>query len=85
MTVQQQVCARISNMTDEGVAFIEQVINNINPIFFVGKKSTKSDSEAMDVSKRIGIGKGIIEDPADFDKWDDEIADLFEGAVKLII
>lgn len=28
MTVQQQVCARIINMSDEGAAFIEQVINN---------------------------------------------------------
>lgn len=69
-------------MTDEGAAFIEQVINNMNPIFFVGKKCTLSDPETMDVSKGIGIGKGIIEDPEDFDKWDDEIADLFEGAVK---
>ena len=38
----------------------------------------------MDVSKRIGAGKGIIEDPVDFDKWDDEIADLFEGVIKWI-
>ncbi len=33
MTVQQQVCARIINMSDEGAAFIEQVINNMNPVF----------------------------------------------------
>lgn len=82
MTVQQQVCARIINMSDEGAAFIDQVINNMNPIFFIGKNNTKFNSEAIDVSKRIGIGKGIIEDPADFDKWDDEIADLFEGVLK---
>lgn len=31
-----------------------------------------------DVSKRIGVGKGIIEEPTDFDKWNEEIADLFE-------
>ena len=37
MTVQQQVCARIINMSDEGAAFIEQVINNMNPVFFIGK------------------------------------------------
>lgn len=82
MTVQQQVCARIINMSDEGAAFIDQVINNMNPIFFIGKNSTKLNPESTDVSKRIGIGKGIIEDPADFDKWDDEIADLFEGVIK---
>ncbi len=82
MTVQQQVCARIANMSDEGAAFIEQVINNMNPVFFVGKNNVKSNKESFDVSKRIGIGKGIIEDPADFDKWSDEIADLFEGVKK---
>ncbi len=32
-----------------------------------------------DVSKRIGIGKELIEDPLDFDAWDEEIAELFEG------
>lgn len=82
MTVQQQVCARIINMSDEGAAFIDQVINNMNPIFFIKKNNTKYNSEVIDVSKRIGIGKGIIEDPTDFDKWDDEIADLFEGIIK---
>ena len=42
MTVQQQVCARIINMSDEGAAFIEQVINNMNPVFFIGKNNLKS-------------------------------------------
>ena len=36
----------------------------------------------IDVSKRIGAGKGILNDSEDFDKWNDEIADLFEGAAK---
>lgn len=75
MTIQQQTCNRILNMSDEGAAFINQVINNMNPILFVNE-----DNAAADITKRIGIGKGIIEDPEDFDKWDDEIADLFEGA-----
>lgn len=79
MTVQQQVCARIINMSDEGAAFINQVINNMNPVFFTGKIEKKTDIEEVDVSKRIGVGKGMIEDPEDFDKWNDEVADLFEG------
>ena len=82
MTLQQQVCARIINMSDEGAPFINQVINNMNPVFLIGKQNAKSDIESIDVSKRIGIGKGLIEDPTDFDKWDNEIADLFEGIVK---
>lgn len=82
MTVQQQVCARIINMSDEGAAFIEQVINNMNPVFFIGKNNLKSTTEAIDVSKRIGVGKGIIEEPTGFDKWDEEIADLFEDIKK---
>ena len=82
MTLQQQVCARIINMSDEGAAFINQVINNMNPVFLIGKQNAKSDIESIDVSKRIGIGKGLIEDPTDFDKWDEEIADLFEDIKK---
>lgn len=85
MTVQQQVCARIINMSDEGAAFINQVINNMNPIFFTKAENAKSSakaSESLDVSNRIGIGKGLIDDPEDFDKWDQEIADLFEGTVR---
>ena len=79
MTVQQQVCARINDMSDEGAAFINQVINNMNPIFLARKGNAIIDTEMVDVSKRIGIAKGIIEDSDDFDKWNDEIADLFEG------
>ena len=82
LTLQQQVCARIINMSDEGAAFINQVINNMNPVFLIGKQNAKSDIESIDVSKRIGIGKGLIEDPTDFDKWDEEIADLFEDIKK---
>lgn len=59
MTVKQQVCDRIINMSDEGVAFINQVINNMNPVFFV-KNEMKADMKKKDVSKRIG--KGLIED-----------------------
>lgn len=36
-------------------------------------------AETADVSKRIGAGKGLIEESENFDKWNDEIADLFEG------
>ena len=46
----------------------------MNPAFFA-----KDGNATVDIPKRIGVGKGIIEDPEGFDKWDDEIADLFEG------
>ena len=29
--------------------------------------------------KRIGMAKGKFTIPKDFDKWDDEIEDMFEG------
>lgn len=66
-------------MSDEGAAFINQVINNMNPVFLMGETAIEYDKTRIDVSKRIGIGKNIIEDPENFDKWNDEIADLFEG------
>lgn len=30
-------------------------------------------------SVRLGLGKGILTDPADFDHWDAGIAAMFEG------
>lgn len=81
VTVQQQVCNRIINMSDEGAIFINQVINNMNPVFFTNKAASAADNN-IDVSKRIGAGKGILTDSEDFDKWNDEIADLFEGVAK---
>ena len=66
-------------MSDEGAAFINQVINNMNPVFLTRKYNSKVEINSVDVSNRIGVGKGIIDNPADFDKWDGEIADLFEG------
>lgn len=62
-------------MPDEGAVFINQVTNNMNPVFFTGKDGT----ETADVSRRIGIGRGIIEVPENFDGWGGEIASLFEG------
>lgn len=79
MTVQQQVCARIINMSDEGAAFINQVINNMNPVFFIKDAEIQPLTDTVDVSKRIGVGKGLIEESENFDKWNEEIADLFEG------
>ena len=36
-------------------------------------------NKSLDTSKRIGLGKGIINDPEGFDVWNTEISDLFEG------
>lgn len=33
------------------------------------------------VSKRIGIAKGKLKSPDDLDKYNDEVAGLFDGAV----
>ena len=41
-------------------------------------KYTKLSEDKPDVSKRIGIGKGIITDPVNFDELDEKIAVLFE-------
>ena len=57
MTVQQQLCARISSMSDEGTAFINQVINNMN-LFLTRNENAKIHTDTIDVSKRIGIRKG---------------------------
>lgn len=81
MTVQQQVANRIINMSDEGARFIGQVIDNMNPVFFTVKNPSIEDQpqSEIDTSKRIGIAKGLLGNTDNFDKWNDEIAELFEG------
>lgn len=43
----------------------------MNPAFFKAKPK-------VDASKRFGIAKGYMDECKIFDKWNDEIADLFE-------
>ncbi len=38
--------------------------------------------QAKPVSKRIGAAKGKFKDPVNFEKYDDEIADLLLGGVE---
>ena len=78
MTVQQQVCIRVNNMSDEGAEFINQIINNMKPSFFVDSPAPRAKIDKTDVSKRFGAGKGIIGNTDNFDKYNDEIADMFE-------
>ncbi len=73
MTIQQKTCSLIMNMPDESAAFIYQLINN------TGKEEQKTVREiTADTSRRFGTGIGTITDTSNFDKWDDEIADMFE-------
>lgn len=48
-------------------------------VFLTGKEDQKTVREiTADTSKRFGTGIGAITDTPNFDKWDDEIADMFE-------
>ena len=50
---------------------------------FGGKPIIKmSRVEEAPVENRIGIAKGKFTIPADFDKWDEEIAEMFGGSIK---
>ena len=78
MTIQQEACSQIINMSDEGAAFINQVIKTMKPTFFVrGRNATV---ENVSTYRRIGVAEGLFTVPDDFDDYNDEIADLFEGA-----
>lgn len=79
MTIQQKTCSLIMNMPDESAAFIYQLINNMTSVFLTGKEEQKTVREiTADTSRRFGTGIGTITDTPNFDKWDDEIADMFE-------
>lgn len=48
-------------------------------VFLTGKENQKTVREiTADPSRRFGTGIGTITDTPNFDKWDDEIADMFE-------
>lgn len=82
MTLQQQACMRINNLSDEGAAFINHVLNSMNPNYFVRRTRNDREVKQLDVSRRIGIAEGMFKVPDDFDKYNDEIADMFEGVDK---
>ncbi len=75
MTIQQEATNLIYSLSDENVKLIVGVMRKMLTPVIEGTIKNKS----LDTSKRIGLGKGIINDPEDFDVWNTEISDLFEG------
>lgn len=75
MTIQQEATNLIYSLPDENVKLIVDVMRKMLTPVIEGTVMNKP----LDTSKRIGLGKGIINDPKDFDMWDTEISDLFEG------
>lgn len=75
MTIQQEATNLIYCLPDESVKLIVDVMRKMLTPVIEGAVKTKS----LDTSKRIGLGKGIINDPEGFDAWNTEISDLFEG------
>ena len=76
MTVQQQIAERVMSLSDEGAELVEQLLNGLNPLYFVGPVPSRKDKP--DVSRRFGAGKGIIVNTDAFDSMDGEIAELFK-------
>lgn len=72
-TMQQHITNRISNISDEGLAVIDQFINSLNPAFFSSKPTDNTST-----LKRFGIAKEYMDECDSFDAHNDEIADLFE-------
>lgn len=67
----QAIMERINNLTDDGVELIDQIIDSLNPKYFIVQPD-----EIGDVKKRIGAGKGLIGNTDHFDDCNDEIAKL---------
>ena len=78
MSAHQEAYLLISKMPEESVRLLLELIHNMTPAFRLGVQA-ESEVKNSDTSCRLGAGKGIITDPVDFDRWDDEIAALFEG------
>ena len=75
MTIQQEATNLIYSLPDENVKLMVDVMRKMLTPVIEGTVKNKP----LDTSKRIGLGKGIINDPEDFDVWNTEISDLFEG------
>ena len=69
----QAVIDQINNLTDDGVELIDNIINSLNPKYFV----VQPDEKKRDVSRRIGAGKGVIGNTDHFDDDNEEISALF--------
>ena len=78
MTVQQQAQDMISNMSDESVRFLIDIIDHMSTDFIQGNRDVTTNNDKM-VANRFGMGRDIITDPQGFDSWDHEIAELFIG------
>ena len=76
MTVQQQIAERVMNLSDEGAELVQQLLNGLNPLYFVGSVPNRKDKP--DVARRFGAGKGIIIGTDAFDSMNEEIAELFK-------
>lgn len=76
MTVQQQVAERVLTLSDEGAELVGQLLNSLDPLLFIG--TGMQLPKQTDVSKRLGMGKGIIQNTEEFDSFNSEIAGLFQ-------
>ena len=74
MTVQQQAANLIYGLPDDSAQLVIDIINNLKAASTGLIKKQKGKGGII-----IGLGKDIINCPDDFDKWDDEVAQLFEG------
>ena len=72
MTARQEAYNLISILPDDSVKLLVELLKKMLP--------ASSMAAEPDAPVRFGLGKGILTDPADFDRWDAEIADVFEDS-----
>jgi hypothetical protein len=70
MTARQEAYQLISKLPDDTVIYLVELLKRMPP-----EAAASSDIGAP---VRLGLGKGVITDPADFDLWDAELAAMFE-------
>jgi hypothetical protein len=69
--LQQEVVDKITNLSDDNLLFILDMINRF--------MKPEDEGKNVSISKRIGIAKGqdLYDDEYDFDEMNDEIAKMF--------
>ena len=66
--------SKLVKSLEEGQQKVIYIARNGNPIV----QMTLIDGKTAGKRSRIGGAKGLFTIPDDFDKWDDEVAEMFE-------
>lgn len=81
MTLRQEANGLLYNVPNNQLQYVIDILKTlIPPVNSVKESVNNIEINETDVSKRIGAGAGIINDPEGFDAMDNDVLNYFEEA-----